>query len=58
MKAIMARGAFIVFSVGILTAIIYYTLDLLTRLFKPLVMPWLGIEYLVTPLIIVFVHNM
>ena len=55
MKAIMARGAFIVFSVGILTAIIYYMLDLLTRLFEPLVMPWLGIKYLVTPLIIVFV---
>ena len=55
MKTIMSRGTLIVFSVGVLVAIIAFVLDFLTNLFKPLITPWLNMDYLVTPVAIIFV---
>ena len=54
MKGIMTRGALIFFSLGILAFIIYTLLDLLVKLWRPLIISLTGRDYLVIPLAIVF----
>ncbi|HEY49143.1 MAG TPA: hypothetical protein G4O13_03775 [Dehalococcoidia bacterium] len=54
MKRILIRGTAIVFSVGVLAFIVYYVLDFLIKLWKPMIMAMFDREYLVTPLTIVF----
>jgi len=54
LKDIMARGALIVFSLGILAFIVYTLLDLLVQLWEPLIESITRREYLLIPLTIVF----
>jgi len=54
MKRILIRGTALVFSAGVLAFIIYYVLDFLIKLWRPVIMAMFDREYLVTPLTIVF----
>lgn len=53
MKAIMMRGTIIVFSVGVIAFLVYFVIDILTRLWRPAVKPLLKEDYLVTIVAIV-----
>lgn len=53
MKGIMLRGALIVFSVGVLAFLVYFVVDLVTRLWRPAIKPLVGKDYLVTIIAIV-----
>ena len=55
MKNIIARGALIVFSLGIMAFLLYHILDFITKLWKPALKPLVGHDALVTILAVVMV---
>jgi uncharacterized membrane protein len=54
MKGIFIKGTLIVFSVGIITFVIYFILDFITRLWKPAIEPMIEEEHLITVVAVVY----
>jgi uncharacterized membrane protein len=48
MKGMFIRGALIIFSLGVITFLLYFILDFITKLFRPAFKPLVGEDYLVT----------